>query len=194
MLLLKKRYVIKIGQWGGIFSWFVIGAVLILAAVFTAMTLQNLNKQKEQTTRLLTEKGEALIRSFEAGARTGAGMQWSAFQLQKLLIEMAQQPGIDYIIVINTSGVILADSDPSRVGEIYGTDLDLPSVSKAKKIAWRQVPNTVGADTFEVYGQFAPTQEPFDGFRDIAKSKTDKGFVIFVGLDMGSDSDRPQGR
>jgi len=158
---------------------------MIFAFLFTAITIQNLKVQKEQTTRLLMEKGEALIRSFEAGARTGASMRWSAFQLQKLLIEMAQQPGIDYIIVADTAGAILADSDPARVGEIYGTDLDLRQLSKSKAIFWRQVPNTEGADTFEVYGQFAPTKEPFSGFSGAARSEAEAGFIIFVGLDMG---------
>ena len=169
----------------GLFSWFVMGAVVIFAAVFTVITLQNLEKQKEQTTRLLVEKGEALIRSFEAGARTGAGMRWSAFQLQKLLIETAQQPGIDYIIVADTAGTILVDSDPARVGEIYGTDLNLKRIAGLRGTAWRQVPNTEGADTFEVYGQFAPTKEPFAGFEGTAGPEKAAGFVIFVGLDMG---------
>jgi len=185
MHLMKHRSGIKKRFWTGIFSWFIIGAVLIFAPLFLVMTLQNLEKQKEQTTKLLLGTGEALIRSFEAGARTGAGLQWSAFHLQKLLIETAQQPGIDYIIVVDTEGAILADSDPSRVGEIYGTDLDLPRLAKTKEMAWRQVPNTVGADTFEIYRQFAPTAEPFAGFQGTANVKATKGLVIFVGLDMG---------
>ncbi len=176
---MKKRF------WTGIFSWFIIGSVLIFASLFAFMTLQNLEIQKEQTSKLLMEKGDALIRAFEAGARTGLGLRWNAFQLQKLLIETAQQPGIDYIIVIDTNGVILADSDPARVGEVYGTDLDLSRVARTKESRWRQVPNTVGADTFEVYRQFAPTKEPFSGFQDSGRSSGDSGLVIFVGLDMG---------
>ncbi len=175
----------KNNLWSGIFSWFIIGAVVIVASLFTVMTLQNLEKQNEQTTKLLLEKGDALIRSFEAGARTGMGLRWSDFQLQKLLIETAQQPGIDYIIVIDSDGVILADSDPARVGEIYGTDLDLTHLSTTKEIRWRQVPNTVGADTFEVYRQFAPTKEPFSGFRGSENTHRKTGLVIFVGMDMG---------
>ncbi|MDD5170274.1 MAG: ATP-binding protein [Syntrophales bacterium] len=176
---IKKRF------WAGIFSWFIIGAVIIFAPLFIVMTMQNLGTQKEQTTRLLLEKGDALIRSFEAGARTGEGLRWSAFELQKLLIETAQQPGVDYIIVVDTSGAILADSDPVRIGEIYGTDLDLNGLSKTKEIAWRQMPNAEGADTFEVYRQFAPTKEPFAAFQKNRSPRASAGLVIFVGLDMG---------
>jgi two-component system sensor histidine kinase HydH len=65
-------------------------------------------------------------------------------------------------------------------------------------VEWRQVPNTEGADTFEVYRQFSPTEKPFQGFRGGSKSDNqpsssanDKsagessGFIIFVGMDMG---------
>jgi two-component system sensor histidine kinase HydH len=184
--------------WAGISPWVIIGAVVIIAPIFAAMTIESINKQKEYTVQLLVEKGAALIRSFEAGARTGIGMRWSSFQLQKLLIETAQQPDIDHLIVTNINGTIVADSDPSLIGETYGTDLDLTRVSASKKVEWRQVPNTEGADTFEVYRQFSPTEKPFQGFRGGSKSDNqpsssanDKsagessGFIIFVGMDMG---------
>ena len=171
--------------WSGIFAWFIIGAVVIFVPLFVIMTMQNLEKQKEQTSRLLREKGDALIRAFEAGARTGAGLRWNAFQLQKLLIETAQQPGVDYIIVVNTEGTILADSDPARVGETYAADLDLNRLAKVRQIVWRRMPNTIGADTFEVYRAFAPTEEPYAAFGNSPKRTAGAGYVIFVGLDMG---------
>jgi two-component system sensor histidine kinase HydH len=183
----KNRTKQKFGKfWVGISPWIIIGALVILIPSFIAMTVVNLNKQKEYTTQLLVEKGAALIRSFEAGARTGLGMQWSSFQLQKLLIETAQQPDIDHLIVTDVYGTILADSDPSMIGETYGKDLDLPRVAGSKQVEWRQVPNPVGADTFEVFRQFSPTKEPFQGFQ--SDGKTDEkspGFIIFVGMDMG---------
>ena len=49
--------------------WLIIEAVVILVPVFIFMTIENINRQKKQTTRLLVEKGAALIRSFEAVAR-----------------------------------------------------------------------------------------------------------------------------
>ncbi len=184
--------------WTGVSPWFIIGAVTIMVPVFVVLTLQSINKQKEYTTQLLVEKGAALIRSFEAGARTGIGMRWSSFQLQKLLIETAQQPDIDHLIVTDVEGTIVADSDPSMIGETYGTDLDLARLAALKQVEWRQVPNPEGADTFEVYRQFAPTEKPFQGFQGGLKSDkrpvpramdksagTSSGFVIFVGMDMG---------
>lgn len=99
----------------------ILGAVAVLVPLFAFFTWQNVNRHMEMSTRLLLEKGEAMIRSFEAGARAGEGMSWGSFQLQKLLIETAQQPGVDYLIVTDTEGRILADSDPGMVGDSYGT-------------------------------------------------------------------------
>jgi two-component system sensor histidine kinase HydH len=184
--------------WAGVSPWFIIGAVVIIVPVFVVLTIQSINKQKEYTTQLLVEKGAALIRSFEAGVRTGIGMRWSSFQLQKLLIETAQQPDIDHLIVTDVEGKIVADSDPSMIGETYGTDLDMARLAALKEVEWRQVPNPEGADTFEVYRQFSPTEKPFQGFQ--GRPKSDKlplpratyksagassGFIIFVGMDMG---------
>ena len=183
--------------WVGISPWIIIGAVVILVPIFIFMTQQSLNRQRAYTTKLLVEKSAALIRSFEAGARTGIGLKWGHFQLQKLLMETAQQPDIDYLIVTDTHGTILADSDPSLIGENYGTDLDLSSVSRSKQLQWRQVPNTEGANTFEVYRQFMPArennQEDQGRIRPDAPLPSQKeerdilsaGLVIFVGLDMG---------
>jgi len=199
----RKRF------WAVIPPWLIIGAVVILVPVFIFMTLENINRQKEQTTRLLVEKGAALIRSFEAGARTGIGLSWGGFQLQKLLMETAEQPDIDYLIVTDTRGTILADNDPLRIGAIYGQDLDLAKIAGSEKPAWRQVPNREGADTFEVYRRFAPTRGHLPGLPDPFSARSrpgapppglsvspppnrsapaesgTPGLIIFVGLDMG---------
>ncbi len=185
--------------WAVIPPWPVIGAVMILIPVFSFLTLVNIDRQKEQKTRLLVEKGAALIRSFEAGARTGIGLRWGDFQLQKLLIEMAEQPGIDYLIVTDPRGTVLADSDPLRIGMAYGQDLDLVKVANSETVSWRQISNSEGADSFEVYRRFAPTREPgaeLSGpFRGgppreetapmEGEGAVPPGLVIFVGLDMG---------
>jgi two-component system sensor histidine kinase HydH len=49
----KKRF------WAVIPPWLIIGAVVILVPVFIFMTIENINRQKKQTTRLLVEKGAA---------------------------------------------------------------------------------------------------------------------------------------
>ena len=186
-------------HWIGIPPWIVLGAVIILVPIFVFLTLENIDKQKENTTLLLLEKGAALIRSFEAGARTGMmGMHRSTFQLQKLLMETAQQPDIVYLTVTDRKGTILAHNDPAKIGESHGRDLDLERISLSEKVEWRQVSNPDGANTFEVFRQFSPTRRYFRRHHgrmmpDVQHRLyinpkipgSDTGQIIFVGLDMG---------
>jgi len=189
--------------WSGTSPWFIMGAVIILVPIFVFWTLHNINKQKENTTHLLLEKGAALIRSFEAGTRTGMmgmmGMHGDRFQLQRLLTETAQQPDITYLIVTDINGTILAHNDPSRIGGIHGRDLDLERISRTDKVEWRQVSKPHEPDTFEVFRRFLPTQPHFRRFHQRMMSdfmrqlrinpnmpESNIGYIIFVGLDMGS--------
>jgi two-component system, NtrC family, sensor histidine kinase HydH len=161
--------------------WVILGAVAVLVPLFVFFTWENVNRHMEMSTRLLLEKGEALIRSFEAGARAGEGMAWGSFQLQKLLIETAQQPGVDYLIITDTEGRIVTDSDPGMVGDAYGTDLDLAALALQGAAQWRLVTGAEGPDTFEVYRRFAPREEPYGGFNGQGRGAS---YVIFVGLNM----------
>jgi len=188
--------------WFGIPFWFILGAVIVLVPIFVFWTLQNINKQKENMTNILLEKGAALVRSFEAGTRTGMmgmmGMNRGRFQLQRLLTETAQQSDIVYLIVTNTNGTILAHNDRAEIGEMHGRNLDLARISRSDKVEWRQVSNPDGADTFEIFRQFSPTHPRFRGphgrmMADMFRQRrinpvipgSNAGYIIFVGLDMG---------
>lgn len=181
----------------GISPWIIIGAVLVLGTVFLLMARESFDRQRVYATNLLMERGESVIRSFEAGVRTGIGLRWEHFQLQKLLMEMAQQQDVDHIVVVDEKGLIMADSDPSLIGETYGTDLDLKAVSRAPQSQWRRVPNVQGADTFEIYRQFKPYGEDEGGYAGLMRPDDVRQgsalpangragrLIIFVGLDMG---------
>ncbi len=183
-------------DWLGISPWLIIGAFMILSPIFLFITADSIRKQREHTTLIFMEKGEALIRTFEAGVRTGAmGKQPVFFQLQKLLMETAQQSDIDYITVTNDKGVIQADSDPSMIGEYYGRELDLENISRLKKVGWRRVPNPDGIDTFEVFRSFSPVSPNIRELSDVkphgdaARTGGEKASlsrrIIFIGLNMG---------
>ncbi len=174
-------------------SWFnisfltVVGAIAVMAVVSAVMTFAHFQRQRQQTIELLVEKGTTLISSFEAGLRSPLSMRTEKFGLQKLLMETAQQPDIDYIIVTDNEGNILADSDPAQVGGKYGMDLDIGALALSREIRWRQIANPQGAGTFEVYRGFSP-QERFaqDSKPTQNKSKNIKtgSMIIFVGLNM----------
>jgi two-component system sensor histidine kinase HydH len=186
--------------WVGTPPWIILGAVIILVPIFVFWAIQNISKQKESTTILLLEKGAALIRSFEAGTRTGMmGMHARGFQLQQLLTETAQQPDIVHLIVTDREGTIIAHNDPAKIGETHGRVLDLERISRCQEIEWRQVVDPEGADIFEVFRQFSPSHRSFpEGYpgRMLYRRRhrppiipmeppSEKGRIIFVGLDMG---------
>jgi two-component system sensor histidine kinase HydH len=189
-------------DWFSIPPWLILGAVAILVTIFVFWTVQNIHKQKEDMIRLLSEKGAALIRSFEAGTRTGMmgmmGLRAGAFRLQELLMETAQQPDIAYLLVTDRAGRVLAHSDPDKIGTYYGDPLDLETISRAETVQWRQISNPGGPDVFEVFRRFSPTQIPFRGPRGRTMHRPwhqehhrppefgpNLGRIIFVGLDMG---------
>jgi two-component system sensor histidine kinase HydH len=180
-----------------------IGAVIIMVPIMVFWTIQNIHKQKEQMTMLLQEKGAALIRSFEAGTRTGLmgmmGMPGAGFQLQRLLMETAQQPDIVHLIVVDERGVVLAHNDPAKIGSTYGQDLDLEKLAVSDQVAWRSVSDSNNTKIFEIFKHFAPSQIPrrlnwrrmmFERMRrqpppvPPAEESNNKR-IIFVGLDMG---------
>ena len=166
--------------------WVVISAITVLAAISAVMTFTHFQQQKEQAVELLVEKGSTLIRSFEAGLRNPVAESRGIFHLQKVLMETASQPDIDYIIVTDTKSDIIADSDPSLVGEKYGLDLDGVKIAAAKDIQWRQTTNPGGAGTFEVYRGFFPEERyaaQSDSSRNKANEQKNK-LVIYVGLNM----------
>lgn len=175
----KKRF------WFDFSVWVVIGAIAVMAIVAAVMALAHFQRQKEQAVELLIEKGATLIRSFEAGLRSPLSIKEGTFGLQKLLMETAQQPDIDYIIVAASNGNIIADSDPSQVGDKYGLDLDGTLIALSNEIQWRQVTNPGGADTFEVYRGFFPLQKYVED-KTSSKGKENNNLIIYVGLNMAA--------
>jgi two-component system sensor histidine kinase HydH len=139
-----------------------------------------------------------LIRAFEAGTRSGM-MGGGNFQLQRLLIETAQQPDIVYLFVADTHSRVVAHSDPANIGKALATKLDLEAVSRQKEPRWR----IVGADgtrVFEVFRRFLPDApqrpwmhrmmmhrgrfDPDDPPSPDERLSPQPGWVIFIGLDM----------
>jgi two-component system sensor histidine kinase HydH len=188
--------------WTGVPLWALIGAVVILLPLFALMTLESINRQQEKSTQLLLEKGAALIRSFEAGTRSGMmGMHRGGFQLQQLLTETAQQPDIVHLLVADVKGEIIAHNNLQLVGVSYDYNGDLKKVAETKSLQWRILDYPDGARVFEVYRKFTPTERPkgwrhgssmmhrrmkqfSNGKRRFSESIDDTPKIIFVGLDM----------
>ena len=157
--------------------WVAISAIAVLAVILGMMIFMQFEQRNNQAQTIFVEKGTTLIQSFEAGMRGWADHTQDVFYLQKLLMETAEQPDIDYMIVTDGKGGIVADSDPSMLGRFYGLDLDIKKIADSKNIRWRQTANPEGAGTFEVYRGFFPGR--VDG-----STGDHHPLVVFVGFNM----------
>ena len=156
--------------------WVTVSAVAVLGVILLMMAVAHFQWQKEKAVDILLEKGATLINSFEAGLHNTADEQNRLFHLRKLLMATAQQPDIDYLIVTDTQGNVLADSDPSMIEQQYGLDLDLMHLKTNREMMWRQTANPEGADTFEVYRGFSPSSADELNNQNV--------LIIFVGFNM----------
>jgi len=174
-------------------SWIMFGAMVVLAAVVAALFARSASREKAFMSQILFEKGTALIRAFESGARTGMGMRWNGGQLQLLLEETAKQPDILYLAVTDENGLILAHNDRAMIGRTMDVSHlrdplagSSPLVDETgakdqgeQRWRWRLTADTPGGETgnraggkgpgrgaFEVYGHFRLAAFPFCGMDD----------------------------
>lgn len=157
--------------------WVAVVAIAVLIAILGMMIFMQYQQSQTQAQTLFIEKGATLIRSFEAGLRNRVEDKKDFFYLQKLLMETADQPDIDYIVVTDHEGNILADSDPTMPDQQYGKDLDTKKIAVSGEILWRQATNPGGAGTFEVYRGLFPWRQTTAADRQIQR-------IIFVGFNM----------
>ncbi len=141
-------------KWG-IPLWLIIGAILLMAPIVAVNVRQQIADHKAASKRLLVEKGAALIRSLEAGARTGMHAMPNRFQIQRLLEETAAQPDIAHIYLADVKGNIIAHSDPGQIQ----TQIALPP-NLGMTLHWRKQQPDSGGFIFEVYRLFKPLHQP----------------------------------
>jgi two-component system sensor histidine kinase HydH len=144
---------------GGTSPLLLLGAAGILAAVVAAMAALDLGREKQYMTQLLLEKGAALIKAFEAGARTGMRGGFGAdIRLQHLLEETANQPGIFYIAVTDATGHILAHSNAKRIGQTLFDPEVMAELAPDATEKWRlALEEEVGRQSLLVYRRFVPS-------------------------------------
>lgn len=142
---------------------FIAGVLLILLPIFTVMTLDRLERQKEFFAQRLLEKGIFLIRTFEAGTRSGMfTMQWGAKRIQDMLLETSLQPEVIYMVIVSRDGKILAHSDASLVGQTFDAMPDLAKANEdVSQVHHRVRPQKDRGDVFEVYKRFVPIRPGF---------------------------------
>ncbi|HVN72070.1 MAG TPA: ATP-binding protein [Desulfomonilia bacterium] len=133
------------------------GSLVVMVPIFIFTTMESISTQRKNMYHMLSEKGDALIRSFEAGTRTGMmGMGWSGAQVQRLIMETAEEPDILYILITDRTGKIVAHNQPGNIGKVYGLDVDQARLSHV--LMWRVIKDSKGRQVFEVYRRFHPSR------------------------------------
>jgi two-component system sensor histidine kinase HydH len=93
------------------------GASILLFIILAALSIQNYNREKELLTKQLYREGSALIRILEASMKNGMmSARWKESQIQTLLTETAKEPNIDYIMVVDNTGIVLAHNQSKYIG------------------------------------------------------------------------------
>jgi two-component system sensor histidine kinase HydH len=141
--------------------WIIIGSVVILLVTVVVLALQNYQREEGYVSSILSEKGAALIRTIEAGARTGMRrMMWGGEQVQSLIEESALAPEVLYIMVITPQGRVLAASDKKIIGTDAGDRAYLKSLDLSGKIGWEITSTSDQGRSFEVFKYFNPISDP----------------------------------
>ncbi len=164
-------------------------------------------KLKSHITDQQLAKGISLIRTFEAGTRTGmVTMHWGMRRIQDLLQETAFQPDVQYIMIVSAGGTILAHSDPPRVGQVLADMPDIIDSEAERGLVHYRYQQEDEEKVFEVYKRFTPMESRFGGHSmrmhgmqrmrgkerpfqggsgDLGKNKVlEDGALILVGLSM----------
>ncbi|MBU4597643.1 MAG: PAS domain-containing protein [Desulfarculus sp.] len=159
--------------------WIIIGSVGILLIVVVILAYQNYSREKKYTSQILSEKGAAIIKAVEAGARTGmTGMMWGGRHVQTLLEETARLPDVFYISLVNRNGQVLASSNRGLIGTQLSGVLPEKGLDQPEAINWRYKRIDDQRNAFEVYRFFRPISH-----RDIWMGDRMRQTM------MGSDSD-----
>jgi len=165
--------------------WIILGSVGILLIVVVILAYQNYSREKKYMSQILSEKGTAVIKAVEAGARTGMmGMMWGGQQVQTLLEETARLPDVFYISVVNRNGLILASSNRGLIGTQLSGVLSEKGLDQPEATNWRYTRIDGQRNAFEVYRSFRPITR-----RDTWMGDRMRQMMRGRGMMMESDSD-----
>jgi two-component system sensor histidine kinase HydH len=171
--------------------WLVIGAILLMAPIIAVTIRQQIVDRRAASQRLLVAKGAALIRSLEAGARTGMHAMPRRFQIQRLIQETASQPDIAYIYLADLKGRIKAHSNSSLIG----TQSTVPDLV-GMRLNWQRTRSNKGEQIFELYRLFKPLHAPMRRHKPMRPNQLKQhkplespappppSFFVMVGLSM----------
>ncbi len=172
-------------RWAWISPWMIIGLVTILGGILLVLAVKNIHREKEFMTRALLSQADVLLRSLEAGNRTGMmGMGWGNRQLQLLMEETAQQKDVLSLALVSSKGEVIAHSNPSEVGKRMAVTLPEQGQTVHRF-------SDEGKKSFKVIRAYQPWfRQRGGGHWDMwcanNQVPVDRGLFVIVGLDPGA--------
>lgn len=134
------------------------GASILLFIILAALSIQNYNRERELLTKQLYREGSTVIRVLESSMKNGMmSMRWKQNQIQTLLTETAEDSSIDYIMIIDRRGVILAHNQPKYIGNKIS---NIKLSNKAGTIVSAFGKSPENKDVFNVIRLIAPFSSP----------------------------------
>jgi len=135
----------------------VAGTLLVIVILFT---LRNINAQNERMEEFAGRQGVSVIRTLEAGTRTGfMEGDWGIEHLQMLIEQAAKDPDVEWVGLINSDGIIVAHSEPAKIGLrlLMGAEMSTVRtvIRTGEPLAFkRQTPD--GRTIFTIWKPFTP--------------------------------------
>lgn len=127
-------------------------ASLLLAGLLALISWRNYQHEEKLRERFLRQQGLTLIRSFEAGARTGMMMRWREDALETLVDETVRETEVAYIAIVDEQGQVLAAGGSWR----QGMKLPLARALQTRDLLARTTADSKGEPVFEVSRRFRP--------------------------------------
>lgn len=174
----------------------VAATLLVIVILFT---LRNINAQNERMEEFTSRQGVAVIRTLEAGTRTGfMEGDWGIEHLQLLIEQAAKDPDVEWAGLINSDGIIVAHSEPAKIGLklLMGKEMNtVKTVIRTGEPLSFKVDLPDGRTILEIWKPFTPFPDQIAQTEIIAKHTRigkelldvfdrEQKQVLFLGLKM----------
>lgn len=175
---------------------------LTLLVIVVLFTLRTINYQNERMEEFAARQGMAVIRTLEAGTRTGyMEGDWGVENVQMLIEQAAKDPDVEWVGLIRSNGMIVAHSEPAKIG-LYlmqgCEDMNVVRkvISTGDPLSFpREVPDSKGRQIFQIWKPFTPFSDQLAQAEVIAQQTVigkelldvfdrEPKLVLFVGLKM----------
>jgi len=180
-----------------VFSIVLVALTLLIMVVL--FTLRNINAQNERMEEFTSRQGVAVIRTLEAGTRTGfMEGDWGIEHLQLLIEQAAKDPDVEWAGLINSEGIIVAHSEPAKIGLrlLMGKEMStVKTVIRTGEPLSFKVNLPDGRTIFEIWKPFTPFPDQIAHSETIARHTRigkelldvfdrEQRQVLFLGLKM----------